>query len=448
MDEAAAPAETPTSAPLPTEERARLIAELSKRPVARYAAPWRGGYLKAPVIVLAEALLAYRLENGRLIAELREQSHSGGADLLASPGGQETLEVQRLLHRLLVTKAGDPQGPILQELERLGTQTEPLLITADGVVVNGNRRLASMRELLARDPARYGAFAEVAAAVLPADATSNDLEAVEAALQMAPETKLAYGWINRRLKLRRQRDELGLPLEAICEASRLAGPPQLDREIAELALAEDYLADYCAQPGRYSLVGDAERLFVGLRERLELLPEELRDLWREAAFMLIHGRAYVKGPLDRHFPFAAPVPDHLPAWAMRRLAEERELVATGPGRDEAAALDPETRQDLLAAFADRSRSPVLAPALFGLTERLRAEFHEEHNPVRMLKLLEKLRQTMGDLAPEQLDDQQRRRLRSQVAAVQAQMGVLLGEAPSPRNRRALAVRLTRLFTGR
>ncbi len=445
MDQVTASAERPSAAPIPAEDRARLIAELSSQPMARHAVPWRGGYLKAPVIVLAEGLLVYRLENGRLIAELREQSHNGGADLLASPDGQETLEVQRLLHGLLVTKAGDPQGPILQELERLGTQTEPLLITADGVVVNGNRRLASMRELLARDPARYGAFAEVAAAVLPADATSNDLEAVEAALQMAPETKLAYGWINRRLKLRRQRDELGLPVEAICEASRLAGPPQLDREIAELALAEAYLANYCAQPGRYSLVGDAERLFVGLRERLELLPEALRDLWREAAFMLIHGRAYVKGPLDRHFPFAAPVPDHLPAWAMRRLAEERELVATGPGRDEAAALGPETEQDLLAAFADRSRSPVLAPALFGLTERLRAEFHEEHNPVRMLKLLEKLRQTMGDLAPEQLDEQQRRRLRSQVAAVQAQMQVLLGASEASPRRTAVGARLARFL---
>ena len=173
MDQVTASAERPSAAPIPAEDRARLIAELSSQPMARHAVPWRGGYLKAPVIVLAEGLLVYRLENGRLIAELREQSHKGGADLLASPDGQETLEVQRLLHGLLVTKAGDPQGPILQELERLGTQTEPLLITADGVVVNGNRRLASMRELLARDPARYGAFAEVAAAVLPACGPPN-----------------------------------------------------------------------------------------------------------------------------------------------------------------------------------------------------------------------------------------------------------------------------------
>ena len=445
MDQTTAAA-VPAEPLLPAEARAALIAERVLQPEARHPAPWRGGFIKAPVITLDQAVLVYRVENGRLIAELREHARQGGEDLLSMAAGQETLPVQQLLHRLLVTKAGDPQGPILQELQRLGLQTEPLLITADGVVVNGNRRLAAMRELLQRDPARFGAFARISAAVLPAEASAADLEAVEAALQMAPETKLAYGWINRRLKMRRQRDELGVPVQAICEASRLAGPPQLDRELAELSLAEDYLATYCSQPGRYSLIGDAERLFVGLRERLELLPPELKGSWRLAGFALIHGRAWIKGPLDRQFPFAAPIPEHLPALTLRRLAEERELVPTGPAHDEASGLDAAVREDLAAIFADRSHSATFAPALYGLMDRLRAEFLEEHNPVRMLKLLEKLRQTMADLVPDQLDDDQRHRMRSQVAAVQAQMDVLLGGAPpAPRSR--LARRLSRLLEG-
>ncbi len=198
--------------------------------------------------------------------------------------------MQQLLHRFLLDKARDPGGPVLQELERQGLQTEPLLITADGLLINGNRRLAAMRQLLAQDPARFASFAEITAAVLPADAGSVDLDAIEAALQMAPETKLAYGWINRRLKLRRQRDDLKLPLQTILDAYRMPGPIQLDREIEELALAEDYLADYCDAPGLYSLVGQAEALFVGLRERLAALPDELRPLWRLAGFAMINGR--------------------------------------------------------------------------------------------------------------------------------------------------------------
>ena len=63
----------------------------------------------------------------------------------------------------------------------------------------------------------------------------------------------------------------------------------------------------------------------------------------------------------------------------------------------------------------------------------------------MLKLLEKLRQTMGDLAPEQLDEQQRRRLRSQVAGVQAQMQVLLGASEASPRRTAVGARLARFL---
>jgi hypothetical protein len=49
----------------------------------------------------------------------------------------------------------------MTELEREARQVEPLLVTAEGLVVNGNRRLAAMRALQLRDPVRYAGFAEV-----------------------------------------------------------------------------------------------------------------------------------------------------------------------------------------------------------------------------------------------------------------------------------------------
>jgi hypothetical protein len=125
-----------------------------------------------------------------------------------------------------VEKARDPQGPILQELERLAVQTEPLLMDAEGVVVNGNRRLAAMRWLLAVDAQRYSRFEQPMAAVLPPEVERADLEFIEAALQMAPETKLAYSWLDRRLKLREQREQLGLADAWIVEAFRMDEPEQ------------------------------------------------------------------------------------------------------------------------------------------------------------------------------------------------------------------------------
>ncbi len=429
-----------TQSPEAQARRSRIVELASAQPATQFT-PYRGGYVQTPVVEVPQELLLYRVENGRLIAELEEHVRAGGLSLAALAQHEQAEEVQALLHGFLAAKAADPRGPILQELRRQARQTEPLLITADGVLVNGNRRLAAMRQLLAEDGERYRNFALVSAAVLPADARPADVESVEAALQLAPETKLAYGWINRRLKLRRQIDTLGLPREAIADAYRLTDPAQLDRELAELALAEDYLAGYLGEPGAYSLIADAEILFAGLSRRLALLPEELRPTWRLAGFCMISGRKAVAGPMDRHFPFADPVPEHMPAWALRRFAEEHDLV---PGAEEGSwSLDPEALERLAVMFADSSRSGELARSLFELMERLRAEFQEEHSPTRMLKILDKLHDALRRMQPERLSDPQRQHLRSELAAVQAQAAVLLGDAQAASP--GLGIRVARLL---
>ena len=437
---------TPIVPAPPREERIRRLAALAQGEAAAQFVPYRGGYRQVPVIEAPQALLLYRVENGRLIADLEEHARDQGRDIRSLSDRQESAEVQRLLHAFLIAKAKDPKGPIFQELQRLAQQVEPLLITADGVLVNGNRRLAAMRELLHRDSERYAGFDQIAVAVLPEDADLADMESVEAALQMAPDTKLAYGWINRRLKMRRQRDELGLPPDAITAAYRLDDPSQLQRELAELALVDDYLVNFAGRPGRYSLVADAELLFAGLAERLAALPEDHSKLWRLAGFAMIHGRKAVQGPLDRHFPFAKPVPNHLPAWALRAFAEERGLTAFR-GEEDAQAIAPGVQQDLAVILADPARSDALAVELFALMERLRVEFQDPTTPERALMLLGKLRYTLARLNPERMSETQKRRVRSDAAAIQAQMTVLLGpaeQAPSAA-KRGVAGRLGRLF---
>src|SRR5690625_1408389 len=236
------------------EERRRRIDRDHSAGAAEFFVPYRGGYLEARVISLPHEILLYRVDNGRLVAELQSFLQREGLDWTDWRQQEDRHATQIKLHELLLEKATDPLGPIYQELERQAKQTEPLLITAEGVVVNGNRRLAAMRELLKKDPQRYGEIRELRAAVLPGDSSRADIEFVEPGLQMAPETKLAYGWINRRMKRRHQRDELKLPPEQIRDAYRLEEPEQLEREIAELELAEDYLDSYREEPGNYALL--------------------------------------------------------------------------------------------------------------------------------------------------------------------------------------------------
>jgi hypothetical protein len=433
-------ATAPITAALPEKERRRRLARLSGEPTAGHFVPFRGRYVKAPVVTVGSDMLVYRAENGRLIARLNEKAGNLRKELAELYSGQDTAEVQKLLHDLLVVEAADPRGPIFAELERLELQTEPLLVTAAGVVVNGNRRLAAMRELLHRAPERYAGFAEVAVAILPAEALPADLEFIEATLQMAPETKLAYGWIGRRLKMRRQRDDLGLPVETMRDSYRLEDAAAIDREIQELALAEDYLANYRGAAGQYSLIEDAEALFVGLRERLALLPGSLRPLWRLAGFAMIDGRASVHGPMDRQFPFAPPVPDHLPALALRSFAEDYDLVAS-----ESGDMSPQIQDNLAAILADRGRSSELAPELYRIMERVRGEFQAERLPKRVIKQLGKVRESLSRLEPDKFSGREGRQLRSELAAIQAQAAYLLGEPAESPSRTGAVTTLRRLM---
>jgi len=215
--------------PLSRQTRIRLIGERGSAPQHSYMVLFQGRYREFPVTKVPNEALVYRVENGRLAAELEEHAAATGVSVEEFRRGAETPEVQEHLHRLLVAKAKDPQGPIFAELERLGQQTEPLLVLFDGVVINGNRRLAAMRELTKRDTTAYTGFSEVSVAVLPPDTEPHEIEYVEAALQMAPETKLQYGWLDRRLKLRKQREVLRLPVEQVMAAYRIDNPADIAR---------------------------------------------------------------------------------------------------------------------------------------------------------------------------------------------------------------------------
>lgn len=446
-DGADADRQIPSAEPPPRSERLELIGELAAAARATHFAPLRGGYEPTPVVELPEALLVYRVENGRLIAELEEHARAQGLDLAGLRATQETLEVQRLLHRFLAAKAAAADGPILQELAEAGQQIEPLLISADGVLINGNRRMAAMRELLRRDPQRYAGFAAVSAAVLPVDVTPAEIEAAEAALQMAPETKLAYGWINRRLKLRRQRQELGLTDAEIQRAYRLKDVARIAAELGELDLAEDYLARFAKAPGRYSLIADAEPLFVGLHGQLQRMAPSVAELWKLAGMAMIHGRSAIQGPFDRQFPFADPIPGQLPLLALRRLAEEEGILAPADD-DEAETLTRPVREQLALILADAGRSEHLATELYALMERVRAELQDLSSPARALQLLQKLRDTLARMDPDRLSPGQRRMMQSELAAIYAKLAVLLGDdLPAPAQKLG-PMGIARLFGGK
>ncbi|WP_157195430.1 hypothetical protein [Nocardia tenerifensis] len=82
-----------------------------------------------------------------------------------------------------------------RDLQSRGQQ-EPAIVTADGILINGNRRTAGLRALWEAGElsARY-----VSCLVLPADATTYELVDLEAELQVANSLKQDYSWVNEAM---------------------------------------------------------------------------------------------------------------------------------------------------------------------------------------------------------------------------------------------------------
>lgn len=95
-----------------------------------------------------------------------------------------------------ILRGQDGFDDLKADLKERGQQ-QPAVVTADGILINGNRRSAGLRSLYADDgyaPARY-----VTCLVLPADATNAELVDLETELQIAREFKEDYTWVNEAL---------------------------------------------------------------------------------------------------------------------------------------------------------------------------------------------------------------------------------------------------------
>ena len=386
----------------------------------------REGPVQVPTVHLEQDLLVYRVDNGRLLAALQERLGHRPARLKQLQRNEALADTQDLLHELLVEKAGDSRGPILRELKRLGVQTEPLLVDADGVVVNGNRRLSAMRHLLSEDPKRFQRFRRPLVAVLPKEVSRSDVEYIETALQLAPETKLAYGWVDRRLKLWRQINDLGLDPDWVQEAYQLESRQQLDQELAELELVEMYLKDICKTPFQYSSVANCERLFHRLQSQLSALPDAEMKPWRSIGLLLIKERNNLAPTMERQFPFEAPITDAMPQLVLQRLAEQRNHSTNSDTPKQRRRLGRWITEQVMS-----TQDPIaLSRTIETLVEEVRQQLKQERVPHRVLHHLQASKRLLEKLTPDQVNDRERFELKAEAASIQGRLELLLAENQS------------------
>jgi hypothetical protein len=400
----------------PDRRRQAIAAALQAWDGRAHHVPAEGGYLEVPLIELDADLLLYRVDNGRILSELAGAAEARGVDMESLKAQAESAELQRLLHGLLLDKARDPAGPIYQELEVHARQTEPLLVDRAGVVLNGNRRLAAMRELARQDPDRYARFTTVHTAVLPDDIDRAQQEYIEAALQMAPDLKLDYSWINRRLKLRQHARDMAR--ERVVAAYRFRDADEIDTELAELELAERYLA-WIGAPGHYARIAEEGDRFEALNAHLAALGQpHLRELWRLIGFAMIRAQASIDRKIDHYYPLTDPAPPAVRQWVLRSLAEEHDLVEPQHAGQH-QPVDPQLAERLRPLLDDPDHPERIARAAIDLIDKLKSDPDRFLGGSRILLSLRNARKALETLDTAGLSPEQRRQILGEIGSLQA-----------------------------
>lgn len=254
---------------------ARLVEDAKKQPTRTHRIPWRGRFEDFPVVKIRTEWLCYRIDNGRTRrAQLQYlQDHPGlSPNFFKDP---ESEQVQLAQGEILRAMIGDMN--LYNYLKQEG-QADPGIATYDGYLVNGNRRLCALREMQEQ-------WMDVI--VLPR-CEKQEIYELELTLQMAPETKADYSWIDELLQIQEGLETFGESPVQIGNRMRLTEEEVLGLR-RRLTLVDAYLKFQNVE-GQYHRINDKTKLaFEELQKRLESsaaksLTEEQRQYYSELAF--------------------------------------------------------------------------------------------------------------------------------------------------------------------
>lgn len=224
----------------------------------KYQVDYRGRYRPLPVIEIPIEMLVYRIENIRT-KSLQKQWLAQHRDLprdlfVRDPFSIEAQENQHQVLKLLVDK--ENLLKTFRDNDKL-QQTEPLICSNDGIVVNGNRRLCAWRELYYNNRIKYAHFQTVRVAVLP-DNDPQGMYDLEVALQIHSDMKAEYVWHAIAADYQ-ERFDSGMDI-GVLAAKQNKKPEEISTYIECYNYAAQYL-ESIGHPDEWTLVDKQEYAF-------------------------------------------------------------------------------------------------------------------------------------------------------------------------------------------
>ena len=190
-------------------------------------------------------LLRYNVSNGRLAMEVLDTQSSLGRPLDAT--NPEDIDAIR---NLLLDLDRNKTDELKKDLQRVG-QEQPGVISSDGTVINGNRRMAVFQDLHDKVDAS-GKWDRLEVVVLPKNISESQLWKIEAGLQLSQSKVAEYHPVNELLKIK-QGLAAGLSEKQIADVLFGRTLEQIKDGIERLKLIESFLI-FFGQAKNYGLI--------------------------------------------------------------------------------------------------------------------------------------------------------------------------------------------------
>ena len=255
-----------------------------------------GKYSDFPIVEVRIELPVYRLANGRTKTLQREylaKHPEQPADLFTKD--HDEFAAQFAQNEILEKLVKDEDL-----LSEFGTnnvqQTEPIIVTHDGIVINGNRRLCAWRKLFYGDPVKYKHFQTIRVLVLD-ECDEQALIDLEEQLQTQKTMKADYKWhAIAQMGIEEQSKHPG-------KEGSIAGKLGLksSQELKLLIEAYNYADQYLQSRGRKDMWsdvdGDRYAFEAMVKTRKKINGQELKEFYEALAFQHIEsgsaeGRLY------------------------------------------------------------------------------------------------------------------------------------------------------------
>ena len=242
--------------------------ERTGEPLERRAIEIMGKKEVLDVYRLHISVLHYNIRNGRFAAELQEKEAELGRNLDTNDTDDASI-----IQKILLSQNKTETDMLKKDIKAKG-QIDPGLITYDGQVINGNRRMAILKDLHSDTSNQKYEFLEVQ--VLPKSVDDKGLWRIEAGLQLSRDKRLDYSPINQLLKI----DE---GIKAELTPSQIASTyygkvteEKIKKDHTRLKLIQEYL-QYIEKPFQYKFVKGLDNHFINLQNQIEKLRKEGLD---------------------------------------------------------------------------------------------------------------------------------------------------------------------------